>query len=629
MLSGIFTIAGVPDCESDLAAMADSCGDQPDHYHQWNDGPLHFLQITGDKLPFYHRELKLAITGDIRLDNRDELFSKLSIASFLRQEMGDAELILIAYKTWKENCAAYLLGDYVFAIWDQEGQELFCCNDHFGSRSIFYYNDGQRFIFSTCMQAITAVQGVNTTLNYNRVAYFADDIIRHIKQEETWFTDVFQLLPATTLTISSRGIKTKKYWQPELGKELQFKDDQEYREAFQEVFFEAVNCRLRSDFPVTATLSGGLDSSSIVSVAAKILERQNRELHVFSAVLPDRHDRVLKDERYYIDQFKSFPNVKIHYVTAEGKGFLSDLDKPGRYMAAPSLSSRHYLVTDFIEKAQSLNSKVILDGVFGELSGTTKGDGLYAELFSNFEWPLLWKELKARKTLVGEPIYNQLRAQVIKPFLPDFIKNYLNRRDGADINTSGYNFFQPEFENMLRKKAVELKANHPYKDFNIGPNQRINQLEAFKAKHNKAFSDKLTGPVEFRSPFADKRVIEFCLNAPANFKIRNGYKRSLVRIGLDQILPPEIQRRNTKTPFSPDYMRRYNAQVNEAKAFFDGIAINDPVRSVIDVEKMKLLANVAIKENESDKFKKQLAMHHLPKSIYMIYFLRQFKEFKL
>lgn len=626
MISGIFTIAGAHDCESDLAAMAKSCGGQPDH---WNDGAVHFIQTNQDKLPFYQRELKLAITGDIRLDNRDELFSKLSVPSALRQEMGDAELILIAYKTWKENCTGYLLGDYVFAIWDQENKELFCCNDHFGSRSIFYYNDGQRFIFSTHIQAITAVQSVNTSLNYDRVAYFADDAVRYIKQEESWFTHIFQLLPATTLIISTRGIKIKKYWQPELGKELQFKDDQEYREAFQEIFFEAVNCRLRSDFPVTATLSGGLDSSSVVSAAAKILEKQNRELHVFAAVLPDKNDLILKDERYYIDQFKSFPNIKIHYATAQGKGFLSDLDRPNLYMAAPSMSSRNYLMNDFVEKAQSLNSKVILDGLFGELSGTTKGDGFYAELFSNLEWPLLWKELKARKTLVGDPIYSQLRAQVIKPFLPDFIKNYLHKRDKADLNISGYNFFQPEFADELRKRAAKLKASHSYKGFNVGPNQRINQLEAFRVKHNKAISDKVTGTVEFRSPFADKRVIEFCLNTPSNFKVRNGYKRSQVRIGLDQILPPEIQRRNTKSPFSPDYMRRYNAQINEAKAFFDRIASNDPVRSVVDVEKMKLLAGVAIKENETDKYKIQLAMHHLPKSIYMIYFLRQFKEFRL
>ncbi|MGZ3874477.1 MAG: asparagine synthase-related protein [Mucilaginibacter sp.] len=636
VFSGIFTLSGEQH-DDNLAAMVRSFDMRyGDNIATWQDDKIALAQATPDgnaqslqkKFPFFHAEMKLVIAGDIRLDNRDELFARLAVPMGQRTGMGDAELVLLAYRKWHEQCASHLLGDFVFVVWNQEREELFCSIDHFGRRSFFYYFDGQRLIFSSQVQAIAAVPGVVTSPNYDRLARFVDLTVYGGRQEESWYSNIFKLLPATTLKASARGIKTRRYWEPALGKELRFKNDDEYREAFQEVFFKAVSYRLRSEFPVTALLSGGLDSSAIVSVAAKILEKQNKQLHVFSAVLPDENDPVLKDERYYIDLFKSFPNVRIHYAVPQEKGFFSNIEDRDRDMESPTLSSTGYLYHDFIQKATALNSRVILDGIFGELSVSNYGTGFYAELFRKFSWRLLWKEMRARKTLVGDSIALQLRSELIKPLLPDFLADIYRKTDKVDINSNGYNFFQPAFARELKDRARSLKDNSSIDLFHVGSNQRANQLSALTARHRKGSIQPDTGPVEFRYPLADKRLVEFCLNAPAGLKVRNGYKRSLVRIGLDGILPPEIQWRNTKIPFSPDYLRRYNAQLSRAVEFLNGIAMNDPVRRLIDVEKMKGYARIAVAENETDPFKKQMAAHHLPKAIYTIRFLRQFKEFQ-
>ena len=636
VFSGILTTSTAYDRENDLAALQSGIDSPHDILHRWHDSHIAFIQASyhvtpesnDELLPLYCAESGMTIAGNIRLDNRDELFAKLAIPHTVRAIMGDAQLILAAYIRWQNNCVYHLLGDYVFTIWDQQKRELFCCNDHIGNRTLFYYNDGQKIIFSSDIQAIKTIPGIKTTPNYDRLAKLVDSDLYRVAQEESWFTNIYQLLPATILTAGANGVKTSRYWQPELGEELNFKNDEEYRKAFREVFFESVSCRLRSGFPVTALLSGGLDSSSIVSVAAKILEKQNKELHVFSVVLPDENDLVFNDERYYIDLFKSFPNVTIHYSTPQDKGFLSYMDKLSN-LSSPSIYSRHYLVRDFYEKAAGLNSRVILDGLLGELSATNYGDGFYAELFSKFKWQLLWKELNARKTVVGDSIALQLRSQVIKPFAPDFLKVPYRERDKVDININGYNFFKPEFANELRERATALKRDKHIDIFKTTPDQRENQLVNIKGRHDKGIENTIQGPAEFRYPFSDKRLLEFCLNTPSHFKIRNGYKRSMVRIGLDGILPPEIQWRNTKSPFSPDYLRRYNSQVGQTKGFFDSIKSNDPVREVVDVEKMKLYANLPIADNETDKFKNQLAMLHIPKAIYTICFLRQFKEFSI
>jgi hypothetical protein len=137
-----------------------------------------------------------------------------------------------------------------------------------------------------------------------------------------------------------------------------------------------------------------------------------------------------------------------------------------------------------------------------------------------------------------------------------------------------------------------------------------------------------SAPLEYRFPFIDRRLLHFCLDAPVSFKQRDGFSRSLARIGLKGILPPEIERRTTKTGFSPDYMRRYNRQVAEAVRLLEQVGWGDPVRAVIDVEKVLSYARAITADDEPDALKVQDAMQRVPLAIYTIAFLRQFAEFR-
>ena len=125
-------------------------------------------------------------------------------------------------------------------------------------------------------------------------------------------------------------------------------------------------------------------------------------------------------------------------------------------------------------------------------------------------------------------------------------------------------------------------------------------------------------------PLADKRVLEFCLAVPPGMNMHDGYPRYLVRGALNGLLPPRIQWRTDKTPFSPDYNARYNAQLGMAREFVSAIGPRDPVRSVVDIDRIqKLLVPVVdlAKENEA-------ARDWVPCSLYVVNFLRQFSEFR-
>jgi len=577
-----------------------------------------------ETLPFYDPDSELTITGDIRLDNQVELCKQLELAA--PHTCGDARVILSAYKKWGESVAEHLTGDFAFVIWNNKQRKLICCTDHLGSRSIFYFFNGKKFIFASTPNPILQHKAVPCIINPNKLSTIAFPEISRLFWSESWFNDIFPIPAATVTTVSNDGIKTRKYWTPDNRKELHFKNTNDFEDAFKDVLFRAIGNRMRSNFPVTALLSGGLDSSAVVSVAAKILEQRNCELEVFSAVLPDNADPSLIDERYYIDLFKKFPNIKINYVTAPGKGFFSDLEILQTNIYSPNLISRHYLSTAFIKAAQAMGSRILLDGGGGEMGISFHGAGGYAELFKKIQWRTLGHELKCRTQLTGEPLLKNVYSDVMRPLLP---VNFLRRNVIGTIRSIGkkrISCLRDDLAEDLRRHAesgkYELSKSLP----GVSSSHRVNHANLIRRVQEKARGKIDFGAVVPTYPLLDKELLEFCLAAPLAFKIKNGYKRYSVRAGLNGLLPQEIQWRNTKCPFSPDYDVRYQAQLPQVRSFLNDISSNDPVREIVDIDKLKAWTDVSLRPGDLPG---NIALDVVPEGIYLIHFLRRFPEYRL
>ena len=132
----------------------------------------------------------------------------------------------------------------------------------------------------------------------------------------------------------------------------------------------------------------------------------------------------------------------------------------------------------------------------------------------------------------------------------------------------------------------------------------------------------------FCFPFADRRIVEFCLASPGWMKIRNGYKRYMIRSGMKSILPDGIRWRTSKEPFSPDYHDRYNRQKRKAEELMSKIKKNDPIREIIDVEKGLNQLGVIMRNNRCSTPQEFSAMHVAPAIVYLSQFLRQFDEYR-
>jgi len=637
VLFGIWNSDGQYDLKSEVAAMMQlPVMFTPDQSEVWYNEQVAFGQNTVfntpesflEKLPYHNANNNLTIAGAIRLTNRPELFAKLGIAAKQQPEMGDASLVIAAYIKWGEQCIQHLLGSFSIAIWDGNQDKLFIATDHFNSCGLFYFHKGNTFIFATSAEAILLTSALTTVINPNKLSALAYPNAKHLFWGETWYEDVFSVPAATYFIIDKNGLRKHKYWTPEIKEPLSFKNEKEFAEALKDVLFRVVGDSMHSSFPVTSHLSGGLDSSAVVAVAAKILEKQNKELQVMAVVLPDANDPLLEDERYYIDLFKNVPNVKINYITAPGKGFISGVEDLLQYSSEPGLISRHYLNTEFIEKARELGSRVTLSGGGGEFGLTNYADGIYAEYFLNMRWGRLWNEIKARKTLTGELLWDNVRAKVIKPLLPKLIKKTLASQNYT-VRSEEVDFFQPEFLASLKKRLDLVEDIEIKLPGGTAPNHRVNQLKVLKQFQKKARGGYHAIEIENRASLIDLRLLEFCLAAPAQFKLKNGFNRYMVRAGLDGMLPPEIQWRLTKTAFSPDYFRRYNQQKEQARAYLNAISPNDPIRKAINIEHIKTWLDVPVADNERGTFAERLSRDHVPQAIYLIQYLRRFKDFQI
>lgn len=603
---------------------------------QWQ--PLHLpLSDSNLKLVWHVSEDKktsvefngkrVVIVGDCRLDNRAALAQQLRVEPVV----SDLQLILHAYLRWGNECVAALLGAFAFAIWDVEAQQLLCARDHMGIRPFFYYYDRHYFVFANEPKGVYRHPAVPHRPNLHKIAGLTMFSAHLLDPTASYFENIYALPSATTLLVTVNDLQTTTYWRPDPQARLKLPVS-EIPEALRQLLYEAVAARLPSQEPAIALLSGGLDSSAIVAVAADLLKRQNRSLITLSAVLPPGHYPDIVDETPFIDQFQSWDNIDLIAITADQRGPFDEVQQLVEISDQPFHTSRHYLYTAFAETTRHYKAEHILDGVGGEIGPTFYGDGFYPEQLIRGRWLLLARELWWRAKRDNVPLRSVVKSYLLKPLVPIQIARFLgyDLRPFNVVQLRENHVLQPSFVDALLGDALETLEKELILMFATKLNHRQDQAR------NIYLGQQLFDPGSFVGshwvtrtyPFLDKRVLEFCLAAPGELKIHNGHRRYLIRAALDGLLPEKIQWRTSKEPFSPDYHLRYNRQRPWAQQFLAAIAPNDPVCQVVNVEKLKRLADYEMQGNRGNTPADMGALHFVPMGIYLITFLRQFSDFR-
>ncbi|MCU1335640.1 MAG: asnB [Bryobacterales bacterium] len=540
----------------------------PDNSGVWNKGSAglgHCMLWTtpeslSEILPFEDTASGLAITCDARIDNRAELIEGLGLQARVG-EVTDSALILAAYVKWGVECPSHLIGDFVFAIFDNKNQQMFCARDPMGVKCLYYYLSDRLFAFSSEIKGLTRLSEVPQHLNEVRVLDYLVNLFDD--RTITFYQHILRLPQATSLVVSRDQTRASTYWSLDPHRELKLASDEEYSEAFKTCFVESVRCRLRSAYPVVSALSGGLDSSSITCVARQLYDSagNHQPLDTVSLIFPGlpKEDLRYIDEREFIDAVLTTGNYRPHFVHADQLTPLQDVRQIQFHLDEAFFAGNLYLHWEMYRTTHCNGSRIFLDGLDGDTT-ISHGFEYLADLILSLRWKTLLREVQLIRQNLGIGRKRVLRDYCIKPLCPTWVYKTWDWAHGrrGDTRITGELVTREFKERLGLTERVNSFLTSSRSCTRTAREKHWEMLNFPLYAHALEMADKASAAfqVEARYPFFDRRLIELCLALPARQKLGQGWSRWILRRAMEGILPKDIQWRPAKGNLSPNFYRK-------------------------------------------------------------------------
>ncbi|MBM7573496.1 lasso peptide isopeptide bond-forming cyclase [Aquibacillus albus] len=508
-------------------------------------------ESIGEPLPYYDNERQVAITADTIIDNREELFQALQVEKDKRELMPDSQLILLAYCKWGEDTPKHLIGDFAFMIWDEREQKLFGARDPSGYRTLYYYYNHSSFTFCTTIEPILALPNMKKRLNEQWLAeYLANSgTIDTVDARSTPYCNIEQVPPFHSISITEDKIKLTKYGSFFSGEQLKLNSDEEYVEAFQDVFQKAVNSRLRTHHKIGAQLSGGLDSGAVVGFAANSLRKENKRLETFSYVPPnDFKDYtpkqfVANESEYIKSTVNHVGGIKEHILDFNGKDPYTDIDSFTESMEMPyKFFENSFWLKGMFEKAHDQDIGVLLNGDRGNFT-ISWGSALdyYAVLLKKLKWVRLFQELDYYSTNVGGarlrriPLIAKIGFPVIQKLASSKRPLQLPRMINSDFAE------RTEVFHKLESYGMDQSGWFPTTSIFDQRKNIMDRIYPWNAGNTLTCKLSLRYGLWKRDPTNDLRVVRFCLSLPDEQFVQKGFDRALIRRSTENILPDKVR----------------------------------------------------------------------------------------
>lgn len=539
--------------------------------------------------PLHAPDGGLSLIADARLDNRDELVAALSLPRHGRGFHTDGELILAAFLRWGEACVERLLGDFAFAVWDARRHLLFLARDHFGAKPLFYHHasDGSLFFGSEIKALFAAVEIPRTPDEVQVGLHFGVPVAD--TAGSTFFAAVRALPPAHTLSIGPEGLRVRKYWDLDETTELRLSSNREYAEGFRERFEAALGARLRGITPAGVTLSGGLDSSTIASVASTLTPGGIR---TYSAIYPNTPE---SDERVYqrsIVERWGIPHAE----------YAADVDSPFldhraivRSIDGWQSAGNLRLNWNLYRLASQDGLRVMLEGFDGD-TVVSHGLGYFGELAQRGAWLRLGIESGSHARIKGIPVLPTVWSWWsnfwIYPRLDGYgllrtwrrAERLMSRlRPGSttplEVRSPWQQYLRDDFVERVRNTAA----------LRMVPTERAHHCRVLRTSIESHTTEILNScgaahGLDVRYPFFDRRLVEYCVSLPPEQKIRRGVTRMILRRAMAGVVPERVLSRKDKTNIEPGLARVFwQHERDRVQEFLDSGAL-DELSAYLDVQ---------------------------------------------
>jgi asparagine synthase (glutamine-hydrolysing) len=476
-----------------------------------------------------HRSLSGQITTWTgRLDNREELLSALDHSS--KDDFTDVGIVAAAFERWGKDCFAKFIGDWAMTIWDPINHELIFARDYIGIRTLFYHATHNGVTWCSHLAPL-ALSGVQFSLCEEYIAsYFAGSPGSHL----TPYNEIASVGAGNFVRIRPGHVERHNYWTFSVQPGLQTKTDKEYEEIFLHLFRQSVKRRLRTDSPILAELSGGLDSSSIVCMSDDIVQKAGASyppVDTFSAC--DR-DEPTEDDHLYFVRVEEKRGRAGHHVEFNSTGETYRLWRP-TFIAIPGFALREEFATARSRVIAKGKYRVLLSGEGGDqVCGQSRIPRIQvADLLAQAKFSEAIQMISAW-TLYARRPWIRFCYQSLAVVMPTFIQKVLYPL------RKGQPWINRKFAQQYQMIGDLLPTNGGALSPGLRESLRIvQQLPGVVA----SFTPE---SVEKRYPYLDQNLVEFLTSIPLNQLIRPGERRPLMRRALTGIVPGEILARRTK-----------------------------------------------------------------------------------
>jgi asparagine synthase (glutamine-hydrolysing) len=502
-------------------------------------------------------------TGNLWIVFNGEIFNYIELGDHLKskgysfQTTCDTEVLLYLYKEYGESCLQMLNGQFAFAIWDRQNEELFMARDRVGIRPLFYAEGSYGFIFASEIKALIEHKKVNPQIDIN--ALLQTFTFWGPLPGKTVFKNIYELEPGHYMRISARGLEKKCFW------ELKFSDTNKYlttnfeeaKEGFRALFADAVKLRLRSDVPVAAYLSGGLDSSVTTSFIKDI---SPNHLQTFSIGFSDKDF----DETSYQQEVSKYLQTRHTSFVCTPKDIAGVFPEVVWHAELPLIRTAPAPMFLLSKKVQEQNIKVVITGEGAD------------EVLAGYD---IFKEAKIRYFWAKDP-NSKLRPLLLKRLYP-YIPQIQNLNAQKLKFVFGYKLddvTNPFYAHLLRwnngvnvRRFLTAEAQNEIKDYSpmdefstMLPSDfsgwdKLSQEQWIECKllmSNYILSSQgdrmaMGNSIEGRYPFLDYRIIEYAAQLPPDFKLKGLTEKYLLKRMMNGKLPSSVVNRNKQAYRAP------------------------------------------------------------------------------
>jgi len=475
------------------------------------------------------------ITWDGRLDNRAELIRVLR--DTLNTASTDVSIVTAAYEQWGTGCFAKLLGDWALSIWNPMDRSLILAKDPIGTRHLYYSLDLDQVTWSTILDPLVLLAGKRFRLEEEYIAGWLSFFpATHL----TPYVGIHSVPPSSSVFIRAGKHTVNKYWDFDPGKTIRYRTDQEYEEHFRTFFAESVRRRLRSDSPILAELSGGMDSSSIVCMADTIIARGIAETPRLDTISYYDDTEPNWNERPYFTKVEEKRGRTGSNINVGSRGsFISELETD-RFAATPGAGGGPTDAATQFAKCMTLQgNRVVLSGIGGDevTGGVPTPRPELEDLIARAQFGALSRQLKVWALNKRKPWFYLFFESARGFFPPALVGVPKHKRPAAWLNRT----FVRRNRSALHGYVERVRLLGPLPSFQ----ENVSTLDALRRQ---LACDALPSePVYIKHyPYLDRTFLEFIFAVPREQLVRPGQRRSLMRRAFVGIVPTELLNRKRK-----------------------------------------------------------------------------------